>query len=693
MAAALVAAVAACELAGWPFLRVPLQARAEAALIAPVRIDAPFRLQLIVNPGVRVARVVAGVRDGFDAPHLVAADDLNIRWRWSDVLGHEDGQAWRLREIGARKLDAHLIRLPNGSATWQGMSAADAEPRKPDQGLPLQVETLALQDGSIRYVDALTKADLALRITGSERDARPATLAATAKGRWGQSAVDLQASTGGTLTSFQPSGAAGSAAPAPFNIRGRIGKTALSFRGQAADLLGERVLSGDLVVIGPGLAAVGEPVGLTLPDTPPFHLRGVLSHNGGVWQLVTPRFQIGGSRLAADVRFDTRPAVARLDGTVRAEMLRLKDLGPAIGAAPPADAASRVVQAARSEPADENAIDDTTAGAVGAAVAADVAASRSQRNSRPTRVLPDKAFDLPSLRAMNAAVQLSIATLDLGDDAVIAPLRNVSTRLLLDAGVLTLADLDAQVAGGRVQGLTRLDAANPDQPAQWQADLRFTGMQLQQWVRGLRQGGAALARGQLDAGVHVRGQGRSTAAILASLDGEARGRLRDGELSHLLLEMAGLDVAQSLGVLLRGDKPLPLRCARVHTTIQRGIVHVREAVFDTRDSTIRLNGQVSFVDESLALRSEVKPKDFSPLSLRAPIVVGGSLADPQVGIEGRRLAPRLLAALALAALAPPAALLPLLEFGKDDAPGADGCAPASSSPLPPPASSAGVRSK
>jgi AsmA family protein len=141
---------------------------------------------------------------------------------------------------------------------------------------------------------------------------------------------------------------------------------------------------------------------------------------------------------------------------------------------------------------------------------------------------------------------------------------------------------------------------------------------------------------------------------------------------------------------VRGDRPLPLRCARVNTAIQHGIAHLHNALFDTTDSTIRVTGQISFADESLALRSEVKPKDFSPLSLRAPIVVGGTWADPQLGIEGRRLAPRLLAALALAAVAPPAALLPLLEFGKDDAQGSDACAQppptaAKSAPKPPPA--------
>ena len=69
-------------------------------------------------------------------------------------------------------------------------------------------------------------------------------------------------------------------------------------------------------------------------------------------------------------------------------------------------------------------------------------------------------------------------------------------------------------------------------------------------------------------------------------------------------------------------------------------------------------------DETLALQVQVKPKDFSPLSLRVPVVITGTLAAPVVGVDGKRLAGKALGMLALAAVvAPAAALLPLLEAG------------------------------
>jgi len=83
-----------------------------------------------------------------------------------------------------------------------------------------------------------------------------------------------------------------------------------------------------------------------------------------------------------------------------------------------------------------------------------------------------------------------------------------------------------------------------------------------------------------------------------SAAGRAPGHLTDRR------RLLALDVAQALGVLVPGDRPLPL-------------------------------------------------------SLRAPVSASGTWANPQLGIDGKRLAGRLLGAAALAAaVGPLAALLP-----------------------------------
>lgn len=326
-------------------------------------------------------------------------------------------------------------------------------------------------------------------------------------------------------------------------------------------------------------------------------------------------------------------------------------------------------------------------------------------------MLPQRRFDLPSLKAMDADVQVAIDEIDFGTEAM-APLKQLKTRIRLDAGVLRLDDLHATVSGGQFTGMTQLDANT--QPARWQARLDVAGVDIAGWMRGLRkdaaptgptanatkalkqereqarQGGEQAVRsyvtGVLSAKLDVRGAGNSTADILASLDGPVELRLRDGTLSHLATEALGLDVAQALGVLIRGDHPLPLRCARFDMLARNGVMEPRLAVIDNRDSTVRISGNVNLRDETMALRLVTQPKDWSLISLRTPITVNGTLGQPVVGIEAKNLAGRVLGAVALAAAAgPAAAVIPLIEQGKRTE-GEDPCGPtAAAAPAPAPA--------
>ncbi len=662
--AVLLVLLAASEALGWPFLRLPLQQQLQQRLNAPVALGAPFRLRLFVNPGVQIENVQLGAPDGLGVPHLLKAQALNLRWNWRELLSHRSDEPWPLRLVAASKLDLQLVRLADGRATWPASppppAGVAALPRL--RQLPVQVARIDVADGQVLYRDALTASDLLAKLKAGQDDGSPQGFSAAVQGRWRALGVRLQATAGGVTGLFDDSAAT---AMVPVALRGRIGDTELSFRGVAADVLSARDLRGSLLVRGPSLAAVGDALGITLPTTPAFRLATSLTHNNGLWTVSTSRAQVGGSRLQAELVYDGRQPTPLLTGRVGGEVLRLKDLGPAIGTRAPADtpALAAVLDGVLDELPDAP---DATAGTRPQAVA----------RTRPDRVLPDRRFDLPTLRVMDADVQVAIAKLDLGDDAAIEPLRDLQTHLTLRQGVLTLAQLRASAAGGQVSGSTQLDAATIGKPAQWMADLRFSGFRVEQWLRALERDGRPLVTGRLAAQLQVRGVGTSTAELLSTLQGQAAARLNGGSVSHLVLELAGLDVAQALGVLVRGDRALTLTCFDVQTQIERGVMQLSHAVADTSDSTLRISGQIDLGEETLALRAVAKPKDFSPFSLRTPLLVGGTLAQPEVGIEGRRLAPRLAAAAALAAIAGPAALLPFLEFGTDPAAGQDPCLPA-----------------
>ena len=660
--AALLLLLAAGEASGWPFLRGPLERSMQRVANVSVKIEGDFRTRLFWQPGITAARLVVGPADGITEPHLLAADDVSLRWRWADVWRFRQGAALRIQSLQAQHIDARLTRLADGRASWHlGVPATSPDTASTPRPAPV-IERLQVVTGRLTVEDAPLQLNLVavLQARPPASEGAAPGLELVAEGRYRASPVKVRAQMAAALPLLADGG---SAAPMTgLTVDARVARAHLVFDGEAAALLSASRVKGALQLSGPSLAAVGQPLSLVLPETPAFNLRGRIAHEGTVWSLVAERASVGSSVLAGAFAYDTAPRPARLSGRLSGSRLALQDLGPAIGA--------------------------------------------DQPPARPGRVLPDQALNLPSLATMDANVLVDIALLDLGTTAL-APLRQVRTHLRLSQGALQLDDLSAVVAGGRVSGSSRLDT-RPTVP-QWTAALNFAGLDVAGWVQGLRTPAAAakttaapaaLKRerqaalqapkapaqayltGLLDAQLTLSGQGRSVAEIFATLHGDTRLVVRDGTFSHLLTEALGLDIAEALGVVLRGDRSLPLRCARIDAAVRQGVLVPRLAVLDNADSTVRMSGQVNLRDETLALRFVTVSKDFSPLSLRTPVTVGGTLGEPVVGIEVRRLGARALAALALAAVAPAAALIPFVDTGRP--PAADPCQPGAAPAAAPP---------
>ncbi|HVY04329.1 MAG TPA: hypothetical protein VHB46_00005, partial [Burkholderiales bacterium] len=146
-------------------------------------------------------------------------------------------------------------------------------------------------------------------------------------------------------------------------------------------------------------------------------------------------------------------------------------------------------------------------------------------------------------------------------------------------------------------------------------------------------------------------------------DGEAGVAMGRGRLSNLVLELAGLDVAESLEFLVEKDKTVPVRCAYGDVEASAGVFTIRTLALDTTDTVVFGEGAANLRDETLAIKLKVKPKDMSPLALRSPLRITGTLKKPKVRPELGPITLRLAAAAALATIAPPAALLPLIETG------------------------------
>ena len=647
----IVLALALCEALGWRFLRDPLQSRLSTALQREVRCGPTFRLHLLGSVRLTCSEVFLGSPEGQPVlldeqkkPRpLLRATDVRVAVPYSSLMALRRGEGLEAVDITAltvQELEANLAQAEDGRANFKfGPPKAPKPEAEEKEPIPLpRFGELQVCQGRLRMEDALHDFRVDGQLSTQEGSAGGANagLRAQATGRWRDQPLQARLEAGGVL----PLVGGANAQPVPIKLHLEAAQTLVDLDGRVADLMSLRALEADFRVKGASLAGAGGFLSLTLPTTGPFEMRGKVSKKEALWHAAVASFTVGSSRLRGEFDFDTSAKPPRLAGTLAGERLALSDLAPALGGA---------------------AQGEGTAG-------------KGEQAAKPRgRVLPDKEFDLPTLGAMQADVRVDLANADLGTGAL-ENFRPLQGRILLKDRVLTLQDLVARTAGGEMRGSVALDS-RPKQPL-WKADLRWSDVQLERFVkprnptdgehRGNEQPAPGYISGILGGQAKLQGAGRSTAAMLGSLDGGLDLWIRRGELSHLVIEALGLDVAQALGVVLSGDKRLPLNCAVVRVQVQDGLVRPQAAVFDTSDTTIVAEGQVSLAQERMDLTLAARPKDFSPLSLRSPVHVEGTFAQPEVRLEKGRLALKLGAAAALAFVNPLAAVLPLMDMGEKD---------------------------
>ena len=532
-----------------------------------LRADPAVRSKVVIHllGGIEItaAHIEIGAPGWSAAPHTLQARDARMTLRYADLWRAGRSEPLHVHALRAAQLDGQFERLADGRASWQfGKKTDTPDTAEPATHLP-SFGRLQVDAGSLIYRDALLAADVDGRFSlgeglagpGAAPDAsRPAPgLQFNAKGSYRRLSLRIDVKAAGLLPLVADDAAT---TALPVTVDAHLGRASVSFKGTATDALHLRALKGRFIVQGPSLAAVGDPLRVTLPTTATFRAEGLLAKEGVVWNTVLDQVSIGASRLAGAFTYDPRAAKPVLSGRLTGSRLMLADLGPAVGA-PVRDTAVPV-----------------------AAVAAASAAKGA--NANQGRVLPDREFDLPALRAMNANVLVDIDNFDLGS-GLLQPLKPLRTHLMLTDGVLVLRDIDARTGQGHLGGL-------------------------ESWIHQTRADNAPpYASGSLNGQARVARQGKSTAAILGSLRGGVRMQLVDGTVSHLAVEAAGLDVAQGLGMLVKGDDALPILCAVVDLVAEQGILRPRVLVLDTRDSTIWIDGSLSLATEALDLRVVITP--------------------------------------------------------------------------------------
>lgn len=563
--------------------------------------------ELDVRPGrvitVSAEQVWLGNAPWAREPRMASAEHVEIDIAaWPLLRG--DVQLPHLR---LRRPALNLEMGPQRIGNWRFTDDDGSEGPRPRR--------MHIEAGRLRFLDTARDTDLRVDVASPPTTSRSgSTIVLEGGGRWEGNAFAVAGNAQSPLALRDRE------APYRIDLRARAGDTRAHARGTLLDPLRLRGFDLQLALRGATLEDLYPLLGLPLPSTPPYRLEGRLRRDRAVWRYENFKGTVGHSDLAGSVRVDTAGARPMMHADLVSRRLDFDDLAGFVGATPRVGAAGGPLP-----------------------------------RRADGRVLPDRPYRLDKLRAMDADVRLRARRIN----APGLPLDDMDARLKLKDGVVLLDPLQFGMAGGDLRAVIRMDARTST--LRTQARIAARGLDLDRLLPDVER--ARDAVGRVGGEVVLRGEGNSIARMLATSNGNVALGMGRGEISNLVIELAGLDVAEALKFLLTEDRRVPVRCAFGDFAVADGVMTARALAFDTTDTIILGEGRIDLREETLALTLRPRPKDRSLFSFRSPLIVDGRLADPRIRPDMKRVGLRAALAVALGSIAPPAALLATLELG------------------------------
>ena len=480
----------------------------------------------------------------------------------------------------------------------------------------LDLRKIVIDDGHIDMQDDLHKLTVhAVLDTVDDGGPEGYGMAWKADGSFNKAPIRGEGKAGGVLSLQE-------ATPYPLEASLSVGKSSVSLKGTLTKPADLAALDLHMKLSGASMADLFPLTGITLPDTPPFstqgHLIGSLDRHGGVWEYDRFTGRVGSSDLSGHLRFESAGVHGRprpfLEGMAVSNLLRFGDLGPVVGA-----------------------------GQVGKAEASG-------------RVLPDADFKFARWRAIDADVSFTGRKM-IKDENL--PIDNLVTHIVLRDGKLSFLPLEFGMADGRMTSNLKLDGNGNEIVADMNLSARH--LKLNKLMPGFKSMQTSL--GEINGDARLDARGNSVASLLGDSNGEVKLLVNQGSISKLLLEESGLNVLNVLLLKLFGDSQVKLNCVAGDFVVTHGLMQTQNFLVDTDDTRIGVSGKVDLGKESLDLTVQPENKKFRLVSLRTPVYVDGTFADPRIDVDRGKLALRTGGAIALGVLTPPAALLPLVDVG------------------------------
>lgn len=613
LGALLAALVLLIVLFDWNWFKRPLEMAVQASTGRQLRIDGDLDVDLGRVTRLMADRISFANAQWSKEPIMASADRVEVGFEiWPLLFKRET----RIPEI---RLVAPKLRLetgPKGAGNW--VFGGDSG------GKPVQFRRIWIEGGRLQFFDMPKKTDIDIAVNSVQAQGKNTAppIEIKGKGRWTGNAFDVSG------RAESPLELSNSEEPYRIDLRADAGPTRAHARGNLLNPFELRYFNLQFTLAGQDMEDLYPLIGIATPSTPPYKLNGRLIRKADVWRYQDFTGVVGDSDLGGTANVTLGRKRPFLEANLISKRLDLDDLAGFLGA-PPQIGGNETTNAELKAQALQLAAD--------------------------TRVLPDKPYDLGKLRSMDADVRLKAHRIN----APSLPLDDMDAHLKLNDGILELVPLNFGVAGGDIRSTIRMDAR--ESVIRTRAQVSARRLDLSKLFPDVKLTKDAV--GRIGGEMAITGTGNSIAAMLGSADGDIALGMGHGQISNLLMELAGLDIAEALKFLVTKDRKVPIRCAFGDFAVKDGLMQSRALAFDTEDTLIVGQGNISLKDETLDLELRPRPKDRSILALRSPLVVGGTFKDPSFRPDFKRLGLRGAVALALGSIAPPAALLATLELG------------------------------
>ncbi|WP_162248260.1 AsmA-like C-terminal region-containing protein, partial [Sphingomonas sp. Root1294] len=320
-----------------------------------------------------------------------------------------------------------------------------------------------------------------------------------------------------------------------------------------------------------------------LPRTQPVDLRAHARRDGNDWTVTRLKGTVGRSDIAGEATIRKRAGRHVIDGTVRARRFDFDDLS---------DARSRSI-------------------------------AMEKRWRFGPRVFPDTAIDLDNVRRTDGTLRVHAERLLWPGPS---PFRSLDGTIRLDHGLLTVDDLRLGLTHGTMAGKLRIEQRDGDGPV-LSLDLMLRNGRIVDFAPDTRIDGGLTGR------MRLTGPGDTVRAAIGRSSGMIGIVGQGGTLPVRTAALLGQDLLG--GVFGSRSELARLRCAAIRLDASGGVATVDPMIVDTSRARTEMTGRIMLAEERLALEMRGTPKQGAGLRLVGPVLITGTLKEPDVALPGK----------------------------------------------------------